>query len=50
MVGKLEGRDYSKEVVVDGRISKLVWEGVEWTHVAQDRDQWWALVKAVMNL
>jgi hypothetical protein len=24
--------------------------GVEWTDVAQDRDRWQALVKAVMNL
>jgi hypothetical protein len=26
------------------------WEGVEWMHLAQDRDQWRALVKRVMNL
>jgi hypothetical protein len=26
------------------------WEGVEWIHVAQTRDQWWALVITVMNL
>jgi hypothetical protein len=25
-------------------------EGVQWMHLAQDRDQWWALVKMVMNL
>jgi hypothetical protein len=24
--------------------------GVEWIHLAQNRDQWWALVNAVMNL
>jgi hypothetical protein len=24
--------------------------GVEWIHLAQDRDHWWALVNAVMNL
>jgi hypothetical protein len=24
--------------------------GVEWTHLAQDRGQWWAIVNAVMNL
>jgi hypothetical protein len=27
-----------------------VWEGVDWIHMAQDRDQWWALVNTVMNL
>jgi hypothetical protein len=25
-------------------------EGVDWIHLAQDRDQWWTLVNAVMNL
>jgi hypothetical protein len=25
-------------------------EGVDWIHLAQDRDQWWALVDLVMNL
>jgi hypothetical protein len=24
-------------------------EGIIWIDVAQDRDRWWALVKAVMN-
>jgi hypothetical protein len=23
---------------------------VDWIHLAKDRDQWWALVKMVMNL
>jgi hypothetical protein len=26
------------------------WEGVEWMHLAQDRDQWQAVVNTVMNL
>jgi len=26
------------------------WEGVDWIHLAQDRDQWQALVNIVMNL
>jgi hypothetical protein len=25
-------------------------EGVDWNHLGQDRDQWWALVNTVMNL
>jgi hypothetical protein len=26
------------------------WGGVEWIHLAQDRDHWQAIVNAVMNL
>jgi hypothetical protein len=25
-------------------------EGTDWTWLAQDRDRWWAVVNAVMNL
>jgi hypothetical protein len=31
-------------------LRELGWGGVEWVHLAQDRDRWWALVNAVMNL
>ena len=26
------------------------WGDMDWTDVAQDRDRWWVLVNAVMNL
>jgi hypothetical protein len=26
------------------------WENVDWIHLAQDRNQWWALVNMVMSL
>jgi hypothetical protein len=26
------------------------WDGVDWVDLAEDRDQWWALVNMVMNL
>jgi hypothetical protein len=26
------------------------WEGVDWIHLGQDRDQWCAVVNTVMNL
>jgi hypothetical protein len=29
---------------------EIDWEVPDWKHLAQDRDQWWALVKTVMNL
>jgi hypothetical protein len=25
-------------------------KGVNWIHLAQDRDQWWAVVNTVMNI
>jgi hypothetical protein len=28
----------------------IVWDGVDWVYLAQDRDQWRALVNTVMNL
>jgi len=29
---------------------EIGWEGVDWIHLAQDRDQRWALVNTVMNI
>ena len=39
----------------DGRIIlKWILEkwdgGIDWIHLAQDRDRWWTVVNAVMNL
>jgi hypothetical protein len=31
-------------------IQEVGWEGVDWIDMAQDRERWWALVNAVMNL
>jgi hypothetical protein len=31
-------------------LREIGWEDVDWIHLAQDRDQWWALVKTVMNV
>jgi len=30
-------------------LRKTGWEGVDWIHLAHDRDQWWALVNTIMN-
>jgi hypothetical protein len=50
----LARRDYLKDLGTDGRII-LKWilekycSGV-WIHLAQDKDQWWAIVDIVMTL
>jgi hypothetical protein len=31
-------------------LREIGWEGVDWIDLAEDRDQWGALVKAVKNL
>jgi hypothetical protein len=56
LVGKPEGkrplerprRRWEDGIKMDLR--EIGWGGVEWIHLAQDRDWWWALVNAVMNL
>jgi hypothetical protein len=57
LVGKPEGkrplgrprRTWEDGIKMDLR--EIGWgEGVEWIHVARDRDRWQAIVNAVMNL
>jgi len=31
-------------------LREIRWKGVDWVHLAQDRDQWRALVNTVMSL
>jgi hypothetical protein len=31
-------------------VREIGWGGIQWIHMAQDRDQWRALANAVMNL
>ena len=54
--GNLRERDHLEDPGVDERII-LRWiiqevrlGGMDWIDLAQDKDRWWALVNAVMNL
>jgi hypothetical protein len=42
-------RDYWEDQDVGGW-KKVGWDGVDWIDMAQDRDQWRALVNTVLNL
>jgi hypothetical protein len=50
----VKGRDHSEDLGIDRKIIRMDlreigWEGVDWIHLAQDRDQWQALVNMIMN-
>jgi hypothetical protein len=55
LVGKSKGkrplerprRRWENGIKMDLR--EIGWRGVEWVHLAQDRDRWQAVVNAVMN-
>jgi hypothetical protein len=44
----IPGRRWGDNIKIN--IQDVEWGGVDWIAVAQDRDRWWALVNAVMNL
>jgi hypothetical protein len=51
----LKGSDYLEDVGIDGKIMLEWifgnrWEGLDWMHLAQGRDQWKVLVNMVINL
>jgi hypothetical protein len=46
----LERRRRRWEDGVKMDLREIGWGGVEWIHLAQDRDRWRALVNAVVNL
>jgi hypothetical protein len=56
LVGKPEGKgplERPRRRWEDGikmNCREIGWGGVEWIHLAQDRDRWRAVVNAVMNL
>jgi hypothetical protein len=54
LVGKPEGkkplprRRWVDNIQMDLR--EIAWDGVDWTDIPQDREQWRALVNTVLNL
>jgi hypothetical protein len=56
LVGKPEGKRplgrrkhrWVDNIKIDPR--EIGWDGMDWVHLAQDRDQWRALVNTAMNL
>jgi hypothetical protein len=56
LVGKPEGKiplERHRQKLEDNinmDLREIWWEGVDWMHLAQDMDQWWAFVNVVMNL
>jgi hypothetical protein len=56
LVGKPEGKRplerprRRREDGIRKDLREIGWGGVEWIHLAQDRDRWRAVVNAVMNL
>jgi hypothetical protein len=55
-VGKPEGnRPLKKQICrwlhnIEMNVREVGWGGIDWIDLAQDRDQWRALVNMVMNL
>jgi hypothetical protein len=55
LVGKPEGnRPHIRprrrwEDAIRMELREVCWEGVNWLHLAQDRDQWRAIVRTVMK-
>jgi hypothetical protein len=55
LVGKPEGKRplrrprSRQEDNIKMDVRKVGLEGVDWIHLAQDRDRWWVLMNTVMN-
>jgi hypothetical protein len=56
LVGKPEGKSplgrrrhkWEDSIKLDAK--EIVWKGMDWINVAQDRGRWWPVVNMVMNL
>jgi hypothetical protein len=45
---EITSRRWDDNIRID--LSKIRWEDVDWINLAQDRDQWLAVMNMVMNL
>jgi hypothetical protein len=52
LMGKPEGKRPRRRWVdsIEMDLGEIGWDGMDWIDLAQDRDQWRALVNTVMNL
>jgi hypothetical protein len=56
LVGTPEGKRllgrprHCREDNIKMDLREIGWGDMDWTNLAQDRDQWWDLVNTVMNL
>jgi hypothetical protein len=56
LVGNSKGNSCLENLGVDGGIilkwifKKRIGGGIDWINMAQNRDRWWALLNAMMNL
>jgi hypothetical protein len=56
MLGRPEGKNHLEYLGIDGRINVKMdlqgvgWRGMDVIGLTEDRDKWWAVVNAVMNL
>jgi hypothetical protein len=48
--GPLEEPRHRCENNIKMDLKEIGWEGMDWIHLTQDRDQWWALLNIVLNL
>jgi len=42
--------DHRRENNIRINFKDICWEEVDWIHLAQDMDKWWAVVSTVINL
>jgi hypothetical protein len=50
VLGKSEGNRPLGILQHKWDLRQIEWEGVDWMHLTQERDQWWALVNTIMYL